>query len=279
MAMEVCFGCNGLKDHASGDTGHHYVMANQPMRSLILAIQFLTRLPTPQVKDFAREDLSRTAPWFPFVGAMVGFFVAVCILLLSRVDPWLGALAGLIMWIWITGALHLDGLADLVDALGASHRNPQRFLEVMRDPHVGTFGVVALIAAILAKFILMYALLAHHTSYWYVLPLTCSWSRFGAIVWSASLPSLHTGSGESFAWQTNKPLLVVNGLTLIALSAWLAPMLIIAPVALVMWWLFLRYRVGGMTGDCLGAGIEVAECLLLLLVACTPATFNGWALW
>jgi len=246
------------------------------MSSLILAIQFLTRLPTPQVKDFAREDLSQAAPWFPLVGIIVGLFVTGLMTLFSHIDAWLGALAGLIMWTWITGALHLDGLADLVDALGASHRNPQRFLEVMRDPHTGTFGVVALLLALISKLISLYLLILHDMAHWYVIPLICAWSRLGAITWSASLPSLHSGSGESFAWRTNKPLIVVNGFALLVLSVAFFPPLLIAPVALFAWWSFLRYRLGGMTGDCLGAGIEVTECLLLLAVVCTPPMLSHW---
>src|SRR5690348_14490310 len=224
------------------------------MRQLILAIQFLTRLPTPQVADFAHEDLSRAAPWFPAVGLLVGGFVAAAMTIISRVDPWLGALAGLIGWVWITGALHLDGLADLVDALGASHRDPQRFLQVLRDPHVGAFGVIALLIAMLSKLILLYVLITHQLAYWFVLPLLCAWSRLGATAWSAWLPPLHTGSGEAFAWQTNKPLMLVNAIALLASTILLLPVLIIAPITLLIWWLFLRYRVGGMTGDCLGAG-------------------------
>ena len=247
------------------------------MRSLILAIQFLTRLPTPQVKDFAREDLSHTALWFPVVGIIVGLFDTAAMMLLSHIDPWMGALAGLAMWTWITGALHLDGLADLVDALGASHRDPQRFLQVMRDPHIGTFGVVALIIALLSKFILLYVLISHRVSYWFALPLLCAWSRLGAIAWSAWLPSLHTGSGENFAWQINKPSIFFGALVLGGLSVTFFPALILAPIALAIWWLFLRYRIGGMTGDCLGAGIEFTESLLLL-IACSSSMTISWIL-
>jgi len=249
------------------------------MRNLILAVQFLTRLPTPQVENFVREDLSKTAPWFPMVGIIVGLFVAASMALFSHIDIWLGSLAALIMWAWITGALHLDGLADLVDALGASHRNPQRFLEVMRDPHIGTFGVVALLLALISKVVLLHVLSAHDINGWSVLPLICAWSRLGAITWSASLPSLHSGSGESFAWRSNKLLIFVNALGSLALSTALFPSLLLAPVVLLIWWLFLRHRLGGMTGDCLGAGIEVTECILLVIVACTPATFTHWVHW
>ena len=246
------------------------------MRSLILAVQFLTRLPTPQVNGYSKEELSATAPWFPLVGVVVGAFIACLIIIGTTFDSWLGAMAGVIAWTWVTGALHLDGLADLTDALGAAHRDPQRFLQVMRDPHIGTFGVVALIAALMSKLVLLHALIAHHQLNWFVLPLICAWSRLGAVAWSAWLPSLHQGSGESFAWKTNNAFIIGSALVLLAVCIVLAPSLSAAPLVLALWWTFLRYRVGGMTGDCLGAGIEVSEIGLLLITVCTPAITHLW---
>jgi len=238
------------------------------MRSLILAIQFLTRLPTPQLPDFNKDELPNTAPWFPVVGGVVGAFIGASMIIASKIDPWLGALTGVIMWIWITGALHLDGLADLADALGAAHRDSQRFLQVMRDPHVGTFGVVSLIAVIASKLILFYIWISHDLAYWIALPLVCAWSRLGAIAWSAWLPSLHSGMGETFTWHTSKTFIIVSAIVLFGLSLWLSPVLLIAPLVLGIWWMFLKHRVGGMTGDCLGAGIEFAETLTLALASC-----------
>ena len=175
------------------------------MRAFLLALQFLTRIPTPQVDDFRPEDLSRSAIWFPFVGAMIGGVVAAALALGALVDPWLGALAGLMVWVWITGALHLDGLADLADALGASHRDPRRFLEVLRDPHVGAFAVVAIVLVLVAKLVLL-ALVANsspsptrsgsrarHQPFapelatpLAALALVPAWARFGA--WSGRRP-------------------------------------------------------------------------------------------
>ncbi len=248
------------------------------MRQLILAIQFLTRLPTPQIKNFTKQELSSTAPWFPIVGIIVGLFVTSLVTLGTYVDVWLGALLGLITWVWITGALHLDGLADLSDALGAAHRDPQRFLQVMRDPHVGSFGVIALLMLLMSKLILLQLIITHHLLNWCLLPLICAWSRLGAIAWSAWLPSLSSGSAEVFAWQIRKPMIVVNTLILFVISALFSPALLVSPLILFIWWCFLRYRLGGMTGDCLGAGIEITETILLLTTLCMPIVFKPWTL-
>src|SRR5690606_1423376 len=117
--------------------------------------KFLTRLPSPEVADFHASDLSRSAVWFPAVGALIGLFLLFVQSIAGMLGPAVGALAVLIAWVWITGALHIDGLADVADAMGAAHRDPERFLSVLRDPHIGTFGVIAVLIVLLTKLILL----------------------------------------------------------------------------------------------------------------------------
>jgi adenosylcobinamide-GDP ribazoletransferase len=260
------------------------------MRGFLLALQFLTRLPTPRFAELRPDDLARSAVWFPLVGAVIGAVVAAALALGTLVDPWLGALAGLLAWVWITGALHLDGLADLADALGASHRDPRRLLEVLRDPHVGAFGVVALVLVLLAKLVLL-ALAARALAplveairaAWVAgaapplaselavalaaLALVPAWARLGAVVWSQTLPPLAPGSAERFAWRARRSATVAWAVVLLVATAWIFPPLAVAPAVIAAWWLFLKRRLGGMTGDALGAGVEACETVLLAVVA------------
>ena len=106
------------------------------MKGLILALQFLTRLPMPRVQA-DEADFARSMRWFPAAGLVVGLVVAGAAWAGARLDPWIGALAGLVAWVAVTGALHLDGLSDLADASGAAHKDRERMLAVMADPHVG----------------------------------------------------------------------------------------------------------------------------------------------
>src|SRR5690606_29246293 len=85
----------------------------------------------------------------------------------------------LLAWVWVTGALHLDGLGDVADALGASHRNPQRFLEVLKDPHLGVFGTVAIGMQMLLKMVLL-SELARAGNPWALL-LVPAWGRGGGV--------------------------------------------------------------------------------------------------
>lgn len=237
------------------------------MRGLILAIQFLTRLPTPAVADPRPDDsdeLARSARWFPLIGLAVGGIVLGATWLGTRLDPWMGALSGLLAWAWVTGGLHLDGLSDLFDGLGAAHRDRSRLLEVMRDPHIGGLGALAMILQLAAKLVLL--MLAAREGLWLALLLIPAWARLGPLFWAHVLPPLDPGFGERFSRGLRPLHAALWTVALMAASFALAPVLVLAPLALAGWVLFLRRKVGGMSGDTLGAGIEVSESVMLLML-------------
>lgn len=231
------------------------------MTELILSIQFLTRLPTPQVQDFSSEKLARSARFFPLVGLIIGSLLLASVWLLSHVDPWLAAWGGLALWIWITGGLHLDGLADMADALGAAHRSPERFLEVMKDPHLGSFGVLTLILQTSGKLVLLMLLATHQQ--WLALLLIPAWARLGPLYWQ-TLPPISDGMAREFSWQQQALARPVWLALLIPACLWVAPALLIAPLLIWLYRQWLQKRLGGVSGDCLGAGIELTETGLLL---------------
>jgi adenosylcobinamide-GDP ribazoletransferase len=242
------------------------------LRGLRLALQFLTRLPVPGVDDFDPLDLARSAAWFPFVGLLVGAIVALVTFALDHRSTAIAAAVGVLAWVWLTGALHLDGLADLTDALGASHRDPERFFAVLRDPHLGTFGVVGVVFVLLLKTAAL-ATLAINTLL--ALPLILAWARLGTLAWGRWLKPLKAGHGEQFAWRICVGWIVFWCVLLLAASVAIAPVLCAAPLVIAAWGAWLKARLGGMTGDCLGAGVEVTETALLMLVALTSGATAG----
>ena len=133
-----------------GNCGTGAVLNTLLPRGLIVALQFLTRIPTPHLADYSSSDTQASAAWYPVVGLIIGCLVAIVAWTGAHGSPWISALVTVAVWIWITGALHLDGLADVADGFGAAHRDPTRFLEVVREPHVGSFGAVALIFVIVS---------------------------------------------------------------------------------------------------------------------------------
>jgi adenosylcobinamide-GDP ribazoletransferase len=235
-------------------------------RGLRLALQFLTRLPVPGVTDFSSLDLARSATWFPFVGLVVGVIVGLVTLAVAQRSATLAGIVGVLAWVWLTGALHLDGLADLADALGASHRDSQRFFAVLSDPHVGTFGMVSVMFVVLLK---VAALAVLPVEGLVAIPLILAWARLGTLAWGRWLQPLRAGHGERFAWQISTGWIVFWTVALLSASIALAPVLCAAPCVIAAWGAWLRARLGGMTGDCLGAGVEVTETALLLLVTVT----------
>ena len=236
------------------------------MRGLIVALQFLTRLPTPQLDDYTDDDFGRSAVWFPLVGLVVGVFIAVPAVLLDQ-RPLLAGLVATVVWVWVTGALHHGGLADVADALGASHQDPQRFAEVLKDPHVGSFGLVAVVLQVAAKLVLVTEV-AVQGQCW-VLVLVPSLSRWANLVLTRLVPSLHAGMGERFALQVSLPALASWGIVLGALCVLAAPALLaIIPVTVLAAW-FWRRRLGGMSGDCYGATNELTESALLMALVAT----------
>jgi adenosylcobinamide-GDP ribazoletransferase len=233
------------------------------LTGLRIALQFLTRLPVPPAQGEGARDLASAAPWLPVVGAVVGAVVALAVWALAVMGPWVAALAGLLAWVMVTGGLHLEGLGDVADGLGAAHGNADRFVEVARDPHVGGFGVIAIALGLIAKLVLL-ARFAEHADY-AALILVAAWARWIALALGHIVPPLTEGMASRFAAGIDQQTVVIQAVVLAALSVFVAPLLILAVLiayGLSVYWL---RRVGGMTGDCHGASIEVGECMLLFL--------------
>ncbi len=230
------------------------------MRSLIVALGFLTRLSVPRIEG----DFAAAVRLYPFVGAVIGAVVAATGWLGAQADPWIGALLALLTWTWITGALHLDGLGDLADGLGAAHGDRTRLLAVMSDPHIGSFGVIAIVLQLAAKLVLLHLLLPTHALALIAIPAA---ARLGPLVWARYLEPLKPGGlGAAIAGAIRVPDLIGWTAILLAASVALPPLALTVPaIALLAWW--FRHKLGGVTGDVHGAGIELAEAVLLLAFA------------
>jgi len=234
------------------------------MKRLIVAFSFLTRLPMPQVAADA-SDFAAAIRAYPIVGLAIGGLVAASGWAGSQIDPWVGALAALIAWVAVTGALHLDGLGDLADGLGAAHGDRTRLLAVMADPHIGSFGVVTIVLQLVAKLVLLHALAG--LAWWPVILVPFA-ARIGPLAWARWLPPLRDGLGARVATAVRTRDLI--GWALVLAAAMVAlPALLVTPALIFGFGLWLRWRVGGVSGDCHGAGIELIETgLLLAIVAC-----------
>lgn len=230
-----------------------------------VAIAFLTCLPVPRVEAGA-TDFAQAVRLYPVAGIAIGAIVAGAGWLGGQADPWLGALAALIAWVAVTGALHLDGLGDLADGLGAAHGDRSRLLAVLADPHIGSFGVVAIVLQVAAKLVLLHLLLPGN---WPALVAIPAAARFGPLVWARWLAPLRAeGLGAAIAGAVRKRDIAGWALVLAAVSVVLPP-LCGAPVVVVLLALWFARRLGGVSGDAHGAGIEITEtALLAIFVSC-----------
>lgn len=230
------------------------------MKGLIVATQFLTRLPTPRL-TVSDAEFARSMRWFPAVGLVVGTVVASGAWAGAQLDPWLGALCGLVLWAGVTGALHLDGLGDVADAMGAAHKDRERLLAVLADPHAGSFAIVAIVLQVVAKLVLLHELAVAGA----VLPVIAVpfAARIGPLVWTILLPPLHQGLGAKFRGAVGWRHVAVWAALLAAIALqW--PVLLTAPLFILLWGRQLRRAFGGISGDGHGAGIELVETGLLL---------------
>lgn len=230
------------------------------MKGLVVAMQFLTRLPMPRIA-VSGEDFAGSMRWFPAVGLIIGAIVAASGWAGARMDSWTGAGAALILWVTVTGALHLDGLGDIADASGAAHKDRDRMLTVLADPHVGSFAVVTIVLQLLAKLVLLHGLI--EAGAYAAIALIPFAARIGPLLWSHRLPDLHSGLGSRFRGVV-RPVHLFGWFLCLTLALWVSPSLLAAPFALILWGWWLRRAIGGISGDGHGAGIEVTESLLLL---------------
>lgn len=259
----------------------------QLARSLVLALQYFTRVPIPRAlgrwTGFSAELQRASLAHFPAVGMLVAALAIACywaaaqLLPRTALAPLVAALLSAIATVLLTGALHEDGLADTADGLGGSQER-DRALEIMKDPRIGSFGALALMLALLLKVGLLGLIgsAAGVSTVAAALFGAHAVSRGLALVIVATLPHIGqaaTSRSLAIAARIEWPRLAVAALwtlAALALAAVLAsPVFCIAGVALAvcaMLWMrrVLVRRLQGFTGDCLGATQQLCECAFYL---------------
>lgn len=237
------------------------------MRGLLAAVGFLTRVPVP-VSVFAEPSAQqRSLAWYPLVGGLIGLLLATLAWFLRDTPPLLGAALLLLVWVALTGALHLDGLADSADAWVGGIGDRARTLEIMKDPRSGPIGVVAVVLLLLLKFA---ALASLPPSAWVPLLLAPMLGRAALVAAFITTPYVRRdGLGAALV---NAPRGVCVGALLSALAltlavgAWVGVAVLIAGVAAFWCWrCACSKRLGGMTGDTCGALTELLEALVLVV--------------
>src|SRR5438093_6384513 len=220
--------------------------------ALAAAVAFLTRIPTGG-RSF---EVGAGAALFPLVGAAVGAAVGGTAYGLAQVIPSLAAAGtALALGALLTGALHLDGLADTADALGAHSR--ERALAIMRDHAIGTYGAGALVLDVVVKAAAL-ASLAGRSRLVLEAPAAGALSRAVPVVLTLALPAVRAdGAGAAFRVAPRVAIVAIVLAAAFAIPAG-ALLIAVAAVAAVVTGAWLQWWLGGRTGDTLGAAVELA---------------------
>jgi adenosylcobinamide-GDP ribazoletransferase len=251
------------------------VIVLRALRALVAAFAFLTRLPV-WAGPLRDGDLGRAVAFFPVVGLVAGLVLTgLGFALQGALPPPLVAVLQVAVLAVLSGGLHLDGLADLFDGLGGGRGDRAKTLAIMRDSHVGAHGAAALALLLLAK-VLALAQAVEHRDFAAVLafPAIGRWAVTPAIVlFPYARPE---GLGRAFNGQAGPRQLAIStaimGLALAGLGAHLVTAALAAGLVVLLLGLWLRRRLGGLTGDVYGAAVELAEVAALMVAAVVRPT-------
>lgn len=236
------------------------------MDGLLVALGFLTRIPVPQRVFGHAGATARSLSWYPVVGLLLGGLLCACAWAIRGWPPMLAAAALLAVWVGLTGALHLDGLADSADAWIGGMGDRERTLAIMKDPRCGPAGVVALVLTLLLKF----AALASAAA-WPGVLLAALLGRAVLTMAFLAVPYIRPGGmGEGLRGAPRKSSLAAVILAVagcFCLGGKGVAALLAALVVFVAWRHACLHRLGGMTGDTCGALAELTEAAVLVATA------------
>ena len=245
----------------------------QQLRLFLTAVQFFTRLPVPAWVGHSAQQLEQAARYLPLVGMLVGAIAAAVLYLAAQALP-LSLAVGLSMVasILVTGAFHEDGLSDFADGFGGGHTK-EKMLAIMKDSRVGAYGAIAIVLALLLKYQALVELCGKHSLTFAAAALIAAHAVSRLMAASIMLTQQYVRDDDSArarpAAQLGRASFAVALLTgiaalaiLYAAGATVTTIFAAAVAALLMraylaW--RLQQRLGGYTGDCLGAVQQLTE--------------------
>lgn len=246
-----------------------------------LALSFFTRIPVPKNMYYSPALLNRSGRYFSLVGLLIGGILSIIFMIISPLFPYsISVPLLIIISLLLTGAFHEDGLADMADGMGGSMTVKKR-LTIMKDSRIGTYGSVALVMALALKLFSLIALAQGH----YLIPaliLAYTLSRSVAASLIYDLPYVSDSDTSKSKPLANKQtpfelrLLMIIGLIPLVFFSVLTSFIIIITL-LIFRAGFKRWliaRLGGYTGDCLGACQQISELLIYLVVIASFTLFG-----
>jgi len=235
---------------------------------LLIAIQFLTRIPIKLESIPSDNDNSKSLIFYPVVGLIIGILLTSIYLISASLSSEMQSILVLLTWVLVTGGLHLDGLADTADAFVGGLGDREKTLEIMKDPQCGPMGVVSLVLILLLKFSVVSTLSDHTLILLLLAPIMARATILSSFLTTPYVRQSGLGSHlVSDHYHRHQQIsLLITLLVLPLLFGWDGFLLIIF---LTVVFLGLRKikksRINGMTGDTLGAQVEIVETIFLFI--------------
>ncbi len=241
--------------------------------SFLTALQFLTSLPVPIKRELSPEKIGRATAYFPVVGLIIGLVLAALNWLLIHILP-AGVVNALLIaaLVILTGALHLDGLADTCDGI-AGHKTVEERWRVMRDSRTGAFGVIGIVLLLLVKYVSLNNVPTDFMNATLIfMPVVSRWAMVYAIfTFRYARPS---GLGTAYKAATRWPQYITATFITFVVAAALFPffslmgfmLIVVIWVVATLLAIYFKYKFAGLTGDTYGAINEVAEIMVPIFV-------------
>jgi adenosylcobinamide-GDP ribazoletransferase len=241
------------------------------MKLFLLALQFLTIIRVPFDLDIKEEDLGKSMAFFTLVGLVIGLIlVDIRYVLVIILPPSITDILIIASLTVIAGSLHLDGFADVIDGL-AGGKDRERTLAIMKDSRIGSFAVVGLILILILKvFGLMSVPEGIKSGALVVMPVLGRWSTVQLASWFEYARSGY-GTGLAFTNSVGKKEYIISTVVAAVVAVGflhIRGLIILFAVGLFtfLFGLFFKKRIGGVTGDVMGAGCELNEVIVLLMI-------------
>ncbi|MEZ8100980.1 adenosylcobinamide-GDP ribazoletransferase [Vibrio bivalvicida] len=237
----------------------------------ILALGFFSRIPMPKNTPYSEQRMNQAGRYFALVGLLLGSLCALVLWASQLIFPASVSIFIMMMFsLLLTGAFHEDGLTDMADGIGGG-MTIERRLTIMKDSRIGTYGASALVMVLLGKFVLLSELIQFEQILLFIIvAYTLSRAVAASLIYDMPYVSDNdTSKSKPLAQQqssTELVVLIVSGL-IPCLLLGLTTTALLVVVILIFRGVFKRWltaRIGGFTGDCLGAGQQIAELLIYL---------------
>jgi len=239
------------------------------MKSFLIALQFLTNIPV-RMKDIKQKELPGSVIYYPVVGLIIGLLLVFSFNVLNRIFPvYISSVLVMGIYIFLTGALHLDGFADTVDGLYGG-RTKEDIFRIMEDSSTGAKGVVWVSFLLILKIIILIFL--PYNKLYPALLLFPVLGRYSMTILMKYAPyAKETGLGKVYCKNiTVTQFIIINAFTLLLSVLFglrgLVAFVCVATSALIIMNYFIK-KLGGVTGDIFGFTVEVTETLALLVFA------------